>query len=148
MPIRRRSTKGSATRFALFPLAMTLIVVLGMAALAILGADGAALCLGVAAGGLLFLRGAVVGGRLGNARQVGQTRADVSMQMGACLALAGIAAGAQGHDPPFAWPERTLIGLGQGLASLLAVGLAGRQAKQARPAKETKAAEHSAAKPL
>ena len=127
---------------------MTIIVVLGMAVLATPGADGPALGLGVAAGGLLFLRGAVVGGRLGNARKVGQTRADVSMRLGACLALAGIAAGAQGHDPPLAWPERAAIGAGQLIASLLAVWLAGYWVTQTRTAKETEAESESTAKPL
>lgn len=98
-------------------------------------------------GALLFMRGAIVGGRLGNARLIGRSRAAVSMRLGACLALAGIAAGAQGHD--FHWTRfgHAAIGLGQLAVSLLAMGLAVRQAK-AQKAKENEAAESTAARQL
>ncbi len=148
MPARQPANKNNIARFALFPLVMTVAAVLSIALPTVAGSYGLALCLGVSTGAGLFLSGAVVGGRLGNARKVGQSRADVPMRMGACLALAGIAAGAQGHDPPWAWPERVAIGLGQLIVSLLAVGLAGHWVAQTRPAKETEAADDSAAKPL
>lgn len=127
---------------------MTVAAVLGMAGLAVVGAGGAALCLGMAVGGGLFLRGTAVGGRLGNARKVGQSQADLSLRVGACLALAGIAAGAQGHDPPWTETQRILIGLGQFIASALAVGMARQWVKQTRTAKETEAAHETSAKLL
>ncbi len=148
MPLKRQTDKGPAGRFARFPLVFTLIIVVGITVFTILGKYGVSLCLGVASGGLLFSRGAIAGGRLGNARQGGQAGTDINMRVGACLALAGIAAGAQGHDPVFAWPERILIGMGQVAASGLAVGLAGQAAKQNRAAKETRAADETAAKLL
>ncbi len=146
--MRRRTNRNAAARFALYPLAMTTVLTLSIAVLAVWGADGPALCLGVGAGAGCFLQGAIVGGRLGNAREIGQARADVFLRLGACLALAGIAAGAQGHDPPFREVQRVLIGLGQAAASILAVGLAARSMKQARTAKETEGRDEIAAKPL
>lgn len=148
MPSKQPANKHAVPRFSLLPLAMIVIIVLGIALFTVVGSYGLALGLGVSMGAGLFLSGAVVGGRLGNARKVGQSQADVPMRLGACLALAGIAASAQGHDPPWAEAQRVLIGLGQFIASALALGLALHWVTQTRTAKEIRAKSESAAKPL
>ena len=127
---------------------MTPITVLGVAVLTVLGKYGVALGLGIVVGAMLFVRGASVGGRLGNAQLISHSRAAVSMRLGACLALAGIAAGAQGYDPPWAWPARAALGLGQLIASILAIGLAAWQAKQTRIAKENQGSDETTARQL
>jgi len=148
MTTKRRTIADADKQSALFPVAMTFAAVLGLGALTGLGAFGPALCLGVAAGAVLFLRGAAANGRLGNAHGIGQSRADVVTRLGACLALAGVAAGTQGHDPPWPWTLRALIGIGQLIVSVLAVRLAAQQVKQTRLAKETKGRDEITAKPL
>jgi len=148
MPTKQPANKSTKPRFTLFPFSITLTAVLFMTGWALAGAFGPALGIGVAAGALLFVRGTVIGGRLGNARKVGRSEADMCLRVGACLALAGIAAGGQGHNPPFTETQRVLIGLGQGLASLLAVWLAGHWVTQTQTAKETEAAHETSAKLL
>lgn len=148
MPVGQPANKNGEREFALYPLAMTPIAVLGMAVFTVQGRYGLALILGVAVGALLFVRGTAVGGRLGNARLREHSRAAVSMRLGACLALAGIAAGAQAHDPHWTRLGHAAIGLGQIAASSLALWLAARQAKLERTAKEIRAESESAAKPL
>ncbi len=148
MPRQRRANKNNSARFALFPSAMTVAAVLGTDLLTDVGSYGLALCLGVGVGALLFMRGAVVDGRLGNARLIGHSRAAVSMRLGVCLALAGIAAGAQAHDPHWTRLGHAAMGLGQLAVSLLALWLATSQAKLESKAKEISAESESAAKPL
>ena len=84
-----------------------------------------ALTLGVLAGAVLFLQGMAAGGSLGNARHLGQGKADVSTRLGICLAAMGIASAAAGNDhyPP---PFRIFYGICLVLAALLALVLAAR----------------------
>ena len=83
---------------------------------------------GIGVGAILFLYGMARGGGLGNARQFERGPADVSARVGTCLAAAGIASGAIGHDPPFPLSFRVFYGVCLAVAAIGAAVLAGRAA--------------------
>ncbi len=100
----------------------------GVAALVVVGATWAhwywlALTVGIGAGGLLFLLGMATGGGLGNARRFEKKPADINARIGTCLAAAGIASSALGHDPPFPLSFRIFYGVCLAAGCLGAIGL-------------------------
>lgn len=112
-------------------LVLVLLTALGVGGLTLAHLFPYALTLGIVAGAFLFLTGMASGGSLGNARHIGQTRADVSTRLGICLAAMGIASAAVGNDhyPP---PFRIFYGVCLVLAALLALVLAARAAVKSK----------------
>ncbi|MDQ2688521.1 MAG: hypothetical protein M3Y28_11720 [Armatimonadota bacterium] len=101
-----------------------------LAALAISGLTLAhwywlALTVGVVAGAIFFLQGMAADGSVGNARHLGQGKADVSTRLGICLAAMGIASAAVGNDH-YPMSFRVFYGVCLVGAALLALFLAAR----------------------
>ena len=110
-------------------LLLVLVAVLAVAGLTLARLHAAALAVGIVAGVLFFLGGIGAGGGPGNARRVGQGPADVNSRIGICLAAAGIAAAALGHDPPFPPSFRIFYGVCQAVGCVGALALAGWAAR-------------------
>lgn len=114
------------TRFAL-----VLVAALAVGGLTLARLYAYALAMGVLAGAFLLLRGMAGGGSLGNARHLGQGKADVSTRVGICLAAMGIAASAVGNDH-YPTPFRAFYGVCLVLAALIALVLAGSAASETK----------------
>lgn len=108
--------------------ALVLLAALAVGGLTLAHLYALALTVGIVAGAALFLVGMAAGGSLGNARHLGQGKADVSTRLGICLAAMGIAAAAVGNDhyPP---PFRVFYGVVLAVAGLIALVLAAREVK-------------------
>jgi len=108
---------------------VVVVTVLAVIGLTLAHWNAYALTFGIAVGLWLLLRGMAAGGSLGNARQFEKKPADVGARIGICLAAAGIASASLGHDPPFPPSFRVFYGVCLGLASLVALVLAGKSIK-------------------
>ena len=103
---------------------LVLAATLAVAGLTLAHLSALALTLGIAAGLIFFLRAMAAGGSLGNARQFEKKPADINARIGICLAAAGIASAALGHDPPFPLPFQVFYVACLVLASVGALALA------------------------
>lgn len=98
--------------------------VLVIAITSVLHYYGYAMVTGIVFGGAFFLSGVSRGGLIGKPHAFGHSRQDVSARIGIALAAAGIAAGAQEHNPPYPKPFLIFYMMVIALGCLIAFSLA------------------------